>query len=264
MSHAQLSAPFRYAPLDYADARDERSVETTSAPMLRVRPAFVAKAMLGAVLTLVVLGSISRYVQTVLPADAYGGLREICFRFDLDRENTVPAWYSSIGLFACGSLLGLIASFTHQRGGRYVGHWGLLAVTFLYISLDESASLHEILIQPMRRILDTGGLLYFAWVIPAAAIVCVYGLLFVKFLLYLPRRTGRLFLLAGLTYVGGAMGVELIGGALAEADGLLSLRYTIAMTIEETMEMLGVVLFLYALLDYLGAHFNGWSTRVAA
>jgi hypothetical protein len=45
--------------------------------------------------------------------------------------------------------------------------------------------------------------------------------------------------------------MELVGGACAEAYGFDSLRYLAAMTVEESLEMFGAALFLYALLKRL-------------
>jgi hypothetical protein len=51
--------------------------------------------------------------------------------------------------------------------------------------------------------------------------------------------------------------MEMVAGAVVgahggdEAVGTASLSHTFAQTIEETLEMLGVLLFLYAELDYL-------------
>ena len=50
--------------------------------------------------------------------------------------------------------------------------------------------------------------------------------------------------LSGALYVGGAAGVELVGAAVYSAEGFDTLRYTLAVTVEEAMEMLGAVLFL--------------------
>lgn len=237
---------------------------SNAAPLtLSINPRRVALAMLGAIALLATLSSLARYVEVALPVGEYGGVREICYRFDLDRENTLPSWYSSMTLLSCATLLALIAMLKRRRGERFFAHWALLAVTFVYLAIDESVSLHEILIVPLRRRLDLGGPLYFAWVIPGSIAVAAFALTYLNFLRHLPRRTALLFLAAGATFVGGALGIELIGGALADAEGLHSLRYTLAMTSEEVCEMLGVTLFVYALLDYLRTQAGSCSARFA-
>ncbi|MGB5734474.1 MAG: hypothetical protein WBM40_08530 [Thiohalocapsa sp.] len=71
-------------------------------------------------------------------------------------------------------------------------------------------------------------------------------------------RTSLLFLAAGAIYGGGAVGVEHWTG-----DDVRSLSYNMWTTVEEAMEMFGVILFIYALLDRLGGR-NGVEVRLKA
>ncbi len=67
-----------------------------------------------------------------------------------------------------------------------------------------------------------------------------------------------LFLLAGAIYAGGAVGVEHWTGA-----DVNSLHYNMWTTLEEGMEMAGVVVFIYALLDFMpGSGDGGGSLRL--
>ena len=236
--------------------RCESAKNLTSDAILTVRPAQVARTLVCVIGALAVLGIASKMFQLNVDVDSFRGLREIAIRFDFDAENTVPAWYSSAALLFSSAMLALIALATRQNGGRYFWHWVVLAATFLLMSLDESASMHEILIVPLRRRLGTGGMLYFAWVIPAFFVVGIFALSYLGFLWHLPRRSAMLFIAAGAMFVGGALGLELVGGALVESQGFDSIGYLCVMTMEETLEMLGIALFIYALLDYLGQRFQ--------
>ncbi len=75
-------------------------------------------------------------------------------------------------------------------------------------------------------------------------------LTFRKFIQSLPIKTKTLFLLAGFVYVTGALGMELIGGYIADSYGYNTV-YGIVSSIEEILEMLGIVIFIYGLLSYL-------------
>lgn len=231
------------------------NAKKSSTPVLQIRPSKVALLLGVVILVLATLSTVSKLALQGVDADSWRGLREIALRFDLDGETTVPAWFSSALLFASASLLGLIAWMTRRCGGRFFWYWTVLAATFLYLSLDESACLHEILIVPIRRRLGTTGILYFAWVIPGFFIVLLFGLSYLRFLWQLPRRSRNLFIAAGCTFVGGALGLEFVGGALAEAFGFDALAYVAVMTMEETLEMTGLAIFICALLDYLGERF---------
>ena len=57
--------------------------------------------------------------------------------------------------------------------------------------------------------------------------------------------------MAATLYIGGAIGVELIGGRFAELHGKRNLTYHLLTTVEESLEMGGVILFIWALLVFI-------------
>jgi hypothetical protein len=170
--------------------------------------------------------------------------------FSLSEEGNVPTWYSSALLLTCGLLLLLIASAATQARARHRGHWWFLALAFLYISMDETVTLHE----HLNDLIPLGGIFYFSWVIPVGIAVAVMGLAYVPFLRGLPARTRRQFLVAGVIYVGGALLTELPLGYWSVRVGEDNLGYSLIDFIEETLELTGVTLFLLALLEYAHDH----------
>ncbi|MCU0546706.1 MAG: hypothetical protein MUE44_31845 [Oscillatoriaceae cyanobacterium Prado104] len=175
--------------------------------------------------------------------------------FNLDREINYPSWYSSLTLLFCGILLNIIAAVKQKEDDLFFRHWKVLGCLFVLFSLDEILSLHEILIiNDLRKALNLGGLFYFIWVIPGAIFVAVIGLSYIKFLKHLPRQTRNLFLLAASIYVGGALGMEMICGYYADAVGQRNLIYGLLASVEEILEMIGAIIFIYALLSYIGSH----------
>ncbi len=170
----------------------------------------------------------------------------------LSYEQNVPTWYTSCLLFACSLTLAAIAVGA-RRAGKFVRHWWGLAAAFLYISLDEVVEIHE----AASSWLDLGGVLYFSWVIPAAVVVAAFGLAYLRFLAHLPRGTRSRFLLAASLYVTGALALELPLGYWTEQAGSDNLVYALIDFVEESLEMLGVNLFLVSLVDYLGV--QGWT-----
>lgn len=172
-------------------------------------------------------------------------------QFCLDREGNIPTYFSSVLLLLCACTLGTIAVAQKVGAGWYVRHWTLLAFIFLLMSIDEAAGLHELLIAPVRKAYDLGGAFNFAWVVPGA-IFCLYlAVHYWKFLFHLPLRTRILVCIAAGLYVGGAIGLEMLGGWYAESHGSENWPYTIIATLEETCEMSGLVVFMHALLGYV-------------
>ena len=182
--------------------------------------------------------------------------------FSLDLEANIPTWFSSCLLFLCSALLTLIAVAVRTTKGRYFFHWGMLSAIFLYMSLDETAIIHEMAIKPVRALLHTTGYLYYAWVIPAGVILIILGVVYLKFLADLPSSIRWLFVTAGVVYVGGLMGLESVTGRLAERYGEGSLTYQLVSSIEEFFEMVGLVIFIYALLKYLRVHHAEYFLRI--
>ena len=182
--------------------------------------------------------------------------------FDMNVENNVPTFFSTFNLVACATLLSIIAiQSSIARNARY---WKWLAIIFLFLAVDEDASLHELLIEPVRDNLHVTGALYFAWVIPYGLALLVVGLLYLRFVWSLPVRTRRLFLAAGSIYLAGAIGFELVGWWYFSTHGEIEdLSYALFVAAEEFLEMSGVILFIYALLGFLRDQLAGEPLRIS-
>ncbi|HCO53890.1 MAG TPA: hypothetical protein DIT93_02590 [Pelagibacterium sp.] len=169
----------------------------------------------------------------------------------LDAELSLPAFYSAVLILAIGATLMVMGRTVRQTGGVDARRWTILGVIFCLMAIDEAASFHESLMMPLRNAFDLTGILYYSWVIPGAIAVALIGAYYLPFLLRLPRRTAVLFTIAGGAYVGGALGMELVGGAVESATGKETVAYSISILIEEGLEIAGLTLFFYALTDHI-------------
>jgi hypothetical protein len=170
----------------------------------------------------------------------------------LAEEANVPTWYSSLLLISCALSLAII-TFRLPRGeANYRRHWLILALIFTYMSMDETAVIHEMTIRPLRYGFDLSGALYYSWVIPAGVLMAIFLLSYLGFLRHLPASSRNRFILAGLVYVGGAFGTEFFIGYwwTTVGDGFTSGLLNI---LQESMEICGASLFLSALLRHLEA-----------
>jgi hypothetical protein len=102
-------------------------------------------------------------------------------------------------------------------------------------------------------VFGTGGPFHYAWSVLGVVFVLAFALVYLPFVLRLESSTRRLFIVSGGLYVGGALGMELVQGW---HDGLYGINGTTALitTVEEVLEMLGIVVFIYALLSRLGSY----------
>jgi hypothetical protein len=187
----------------------------------------------------------------------------LAHQFNLSDENNIPTWFSSFALALCAILLTLIWNASRLAQERYASYWLILAMIFILLSLDEAASLHEMLGQATRALLhkymptsnffQPGSYLPIAWLLPGTFIVLATAILFGRFLANLPKPTCRLFCLAGGLYVGGAMGMEYLGAIYWGHYGH-NMIFTISEVCEEGLEMLGTLIFLYALLGHIATY----------
>lgn len=185
--------------------------------------------------------------------------------FDLDREMNFPTYYSSTMLFMCSVLLGFIASEARRSKRRDLLYWVGLSLIFLFLSVDEYSSLHERLIVPLQSALNVSGPLYFAWIIPYGIAMVVILLVFLKFWIRLPPNTRNLLFLGGLLYAGGAIGMEMVGGYYFDLhQGVKDVSYTTITTIEETLELLGIQVLIYALLSHVEREFSNLRVRLSS
>ncbi len=180
--------------------------------------------------------------------------------FYLDAEHNLPTLFSVL-LLLCATLLLIIITLLQKRKRYNTTRWAILAWIFLFLTCDEWLSLHERLIEPVSNLFAKAfqgslGIFYFAWVIPGIGFVAFLGLFFLKFLYRLPSRTRFLFLFAATVYIGGAIGIELFGGYYTELYGQENFIYSLIASIEEILEMDGIIIFIYALMQYIACNYK--------
>lgn len=171
--------------------------------------------------------------------------------FKLDAERNLGAWFESMLLAAsgiCGLLMGRVSK---RRGSAAIAQWHVIGIVFLGLSLDETAGFHEVVDVPIREYFGLTGLAYNPWVFLAGLFVAGFALFMLPLLDALPRRTAFLFVVAGAVFVGGAAGMEPLDAWAEYAHGEDSVQQIFFTTIEEALEMTGICLFLYALLDHM-------------
>ena len=225
---------------------------------IRLQPSRITFVLAAVASSLVLVSFASQFLRYGLGHDYVYGLLPITEElFHVDREQNISTLFSVILLLCSGSLLVLIALLKRQRQDPDVSKWIILAAGFFYLATDEGWALHERLIEPVRGLLGEGelGMLYYAWIIPAMGIVILLGLLFLGFIRRLPHSTMWSFVMAGALYIGGAIGVEMLGGRQVESYGDKNLTYQLLTHLEESMEMGGAILFIHALLRYLAEQY---------
>lgn len=182
--------------------------------------------------------------------------------FDLNTEGNLPTLFSTLLLLSASALLFLIFIKSRISADKSHLYWLFLSGLFMFLALDESLQIHEKVTNMINLIGNEGevkaiterpGFLRYVWVVPYLGLVVVLFFVLYRFLWKLPSATRNLFLLSGGMFVGGAVGLEFLEGYYDSTLG--SNFYTVILyTIEEGLEMGGVVIFIYALLKFLAGN----------
>ena len=203
-------------------------------PDVTLAPRRVRTVLLWVVGGFTVLTASAQVVRELWPGSVTANA---LYFFDASVEATIPTLFSTLLLLACAALL--------------VARWPLLAAAVAFLAVDEAVGFHEATVKPLRRLLDADGVLYYTWVIPgalfAAALIPVVRPLVAE----LSRAQRRLLVAAAVIFFGSALGLELVEGWLAQQHGATDARLIPVATVQEALEMTGVVLFLYVLMDKL-------------
>jgi hypothetical protein len=184
-------------------------------------------------------------------------LEALINKTDLDVENNIPTYFASMLLLFNSTILGVITFIKWKEKNYYKAKWMILALVFLFLSMEEIVGFHESVMALLRSLLQGEGFFYFTWVIPAIILVGLFGFWYIPFLVHLPKRTRLLFILSGSIYIAGAVGFEMLGGKYFSDENFNVLLYSMITTLEEDLEFTGIICFIYTLLKYLQSMLTG-------
>jgi hypothetical protein len=229
-------------------------IERPEGESLRLSPSVRRVAWILA--TIIVVLSAASFIGQVVSDFVITGNKyvdRIAEWMDVNHEGSVPTWYATITLMACAVMLGVIAVDARRRGRPYPLHWAALAVIFALLSLEEILGVHSEATQRLRSVMSItagpGYVLVLAGIglLALAIVVVVFG----RFYLHLPSRWRVWFTIGSLIYVTGVFASDAVGDYLITASGEPTLPYVIVLTIEEALEMTGVLIFIVMLLEYI-------------
>lgn len=217
----------------------------------------VPAARLRRALTILVVVFIAlSYGGAVLKHSYHSRVGDLLVRiFNVGDETSIPNWYSSVALAGSAALLACVAATLRARKEtKDLTAWAALSAIFALLSLDEIVGMHELFSEHLHEYLHTSGAFRFAWAFPALVLVLFVGATYLPMLSRLTLRRRVQFIVAGLIYVGGAVGMEMVGSKVFSAAGdKITPMYIVCNHLEEFMEMFGIVLFNAALIEHLAS-----------
>lgn len=179
-------------------------------------------------------------------------------KLNFNNERNVPAIFSGMLHFATSYLLVVIA-LSKLKIKNTKWFWGSLSLIFLFLGLDEIFTIHERMSSNIFD-LEENTIYFYNWVLVYIVGLLLLSVIFIKPLLSLPKKTLFKFILAGFVFVFGAIVLETIGAnivfqaELSHEEMAIQPLFFILATFEELFEMLGVTLFIYALLDFINKY----------
>ena len=176
-----------------------------------------------------------------------GIVRKIEVLIDVNGEANIPTFYSGLVIILNSILLYIIA----KSSTKDKFYWYSLSFIFLYLACDEVAMLHEVLNGYFYMFGRANSYLFYDWVVPAIVVVFIVGLIMLRFVLRLPKKIKIGFIVSGCIFVGGAIGMEMIGADYHFNSGTDSFTFRLLPCLEEFMEMVGMLLFMKYLIIYL-------------
>lgn len=185
--------------------------------------------------------------------------------FDSNSKMNFPTAYKILALLGCTVLLALIAAAKRRQRGRYARHWKGLAFVFLFLTTDEATMIHQNLDRALQRVTGADGALYFSWTIVYLPLVAAFAVIYWRFFRSLRPRQQLLFVVAGVCYAGGSGGLELLKSTTYSSAGYeLTLRFGFLAALSDSLQEVGLLVFLYALLRELAAEVEEVRLRLHA
>ena len=219
-------------------------------------PARVLKLLVALALLQATLSAAGHFLEIFTGHDYVFGLRPL---LDMNRERNIPTWYSCFLMIGAG-LLAASIGLGHVKVKRDPQvYWFLLALLLAAMSYDEIFELHERFANVAVQREDHIDILRLSWALPGLGFAALIFLSAIGFLRRLEREIRHLVLLSGGVFVIGAIGFELleeIRGLAVVGPRRLDPLFVIVMTLQETLELLGISLFIYALLRHVEKTFG--------
>ncbi|MEW4571145.1 hypothetical protein AB1L88_25015 [Tautonia sp. JC769] len=208
----------------------------------------------------VALTLISALIQYLALGLGHGRLLGFSDLFDVGLDANVPTWWSSLALTLCSLLMVVIGAEHRRRGDRSARFWWFLALVVCLLSIDETAAIHERVGNHLSMKLQQwalgsaswgGAIWVYAYILPGILLAIVS----LRFYLRLPSRTRWLFALGGGALVAGGVVCEILAHHVLRPS-LGEVGYQVMTLLEEFLEMIGVAIVAYALLDYIRLEFG--------
>lgn len=169
--------------------------------------------------------------------------------FDLNGEGNLPAWFASVQLFLIGQqFFYKWKSKKEARISKIEKFCFILSLIFIFLSVDEAASIHERITSILRNLSwipsFTGN--HGIWIFLYVPMIVVFGSIFFKSFSLLKKYYPygfRLISCGASLMIGGAVFLEIVGYEVIAGEN--HALHVCEVALEEFLEMLGATLILF-------------------
>jgi hypothetical protein len=173
--------------------------------------------------------------------------------FLLAHERNPSTWVAAASLATVAVL-----AWVTGRGRADAGTWSFVAAVLVFMSLDEVATFHE-----RMSALPLPGIGSRGWAGAGLLLVALVAVRLFRWVLTLEVGLRIALIVGGAVFVGGAIGVEVLAGNHQRTHGDDTIFWVLS-TVEENLELAGVLIVLRALLRHLTGLPGTLAMRVTA
>lgn len=183
----------------------------------------------------------------------------------VDFAHSLPTYYNTLLILIAFTLLAMISLHLRIAQPKLMYNWMLLTLAFLVLSLDENPSIHNVLGSVVRRygLVGQTSVFNYAWGMSYGALAVLFFFFLYRFLSALPSAITRGFLMSGIIYLAGAIVIGMYGASALHIKGTHNIWYALLASYEESLEMIGLTLFIYYLLMYIRIEFKSFSLELS-
>lgn len=211
---------------------------------------------------LIIIAAMGLAFAAIVLADQLGHHRlyKISDMFRLDREGNLPSFFSALALLAGAMAANAVRMALPGDARERIG-WGIFAVAFLFMGIDEAVSIHEMIQTPefLRHLGRISHFFYYFGILPYLLFCAWLAIYLFPFWLRQSPSVRNGMAIGGICYVIAAVGMELIENNLVSTGvTYYSLRMAVNFALEELGEMVAVAIFLRTFLTRLAEIGGGY------
>lgn len=162
----------------------------------------------------------------------------------VNSNDNLPKWYSSMLLTLAGVLLYLIAQKNRAPKSHFFS-WVLLSFTFFFLSLAKTTSFDQSFFGTIRMGLRVVGI-QIAPFLFGVLLIALFLFLFAPFFFMMEGKVKKYVAISVIVYVFVSLFFDVLSSQFYHAQGRV--WYVLLSGCEELCEMIGTIIFLYALL----------------